>query len=85
MHTIWIVPGRFGLTFGPQQTGSLKKFNLVRVTKMLLRRIWGKMIIWKQRNRQRTHLSHLSDDLLKDIGLSHEARAQEVAKRFWED
>jgi len=83
--TIWILPGRFGLTFGPQQTGSLKEFNLVTVTKAIFRHVWNALIAWNQRSRQRTHLSDLTDDMLKDIGLSHEARAREIAKRFWEN
>ena len=84
MHTIWIVPGRFGITFGPNLTGSLNEIGVVANTKTILRQVWTKIVTWHQRSRQRRHLSELSDDMLKDIGLTHEIQRMEIAKRFWQ-
>lgn len=83
MYTIWIVPGRFGLTFRPQLTGVSTKINLVAFIKVNLVRVWSQLVMWHQRKRQRRHLANLSDDLLKDIGLSRKARQLEVEKKFW--
>jgi uncharacterized protein YjiS (DUF1127 family) len=39
--------------------------------------------IWVERKRMRRRLSHLSDHMLKDIGISRTDRAQEAEKPFW--
>ncbi len=39
--------------------------------------------IWIQRSRQRKQLSQLEPHLLKDIGLTEEMVAEEIAKPFW--
>jgi uncharacterized protein YjiS (DUF1127 family) len=39
--------------------------------------------IWVERKRTRRRLSHLSDHMLKDIGLSRTDRTQEAEKPFW--
>ncbi|RTZ66295.1 MAG: hypothetical protein DSZ29_03135 [Aquificaceae bacterium] len=39
--------------------------------------------IWLQRSRQRRQLSQLDRHLLKDIGLTEEMVAKEIAKPFW--
>jgi len=83
MHTIWIVPGRFGLTFGPQQTGVSTKTSAVKRVKSILRKTYKLFVIWHQRSRQRYHLSKLDDDLLNDVGLNREAQRFEVSKVFW--
>ena len=38
---------------------------------------------WVQRSRQRKQLSQLEPHLLKDIGLTEEMVAEEIAKPFW--
>jgi uncharacterized protein YjiS (DUF1127 family) len=38
---------------------------------------------WIERIRTRRRLGHLSDHLLKDIGLSHAEVARETEKPFW--
>ncbi|MBD0414888.1 DUF1127 domain-containing protein [Oryzicola mucosus] len=38
---------------------------------------------WHQRHRQRLHLDELSDDHLRDIGLSRRDVERECAKPFW--
>jgi uncharacterized protein YjiS (DUF1127 family) len=39
--------------------------------------------LWRRRVRSRQELRQLSDHSLKDIGLSRDAVAYEVAKPFW--
>jgi len=40
---------------------------------------------WRQLRRERYALQHLSDDLLKDIGISREAVHKEAKRPFWDD
>ncbi|MDQ7733732.1 DUF1127 domain-containing protein [Halomonas sp. SpR1] len=40
---------------------------------------------WRQLRRERYALRHLSDDMLKDIGLSREAVQRESHRPFWDD
>lgn len=38
---------------------------------------------WQQRAQQRRELERLPEHLLKDIGLTQEARLSEISKPFW--
>jgi uncharacterized protein YjiS (DUF1127 family) len=52
----------------------------------LARRIGGlaeAMGIWIERVRMRRRLSHLSDHMLRDIGVSRAEAARETEKPFW--
>lgn len=40
---------------------------------------------WHQLSRERNTLRHLSDHMLKDIGLSREAVRRESRRPFWDD
>ena len=40
---------------------------------------------WRQLSRERHALRHLSDDMLKDIGISREAVQREARRPFWDD
>ena len=40
---------------------------------------------WHQLRRERDSLRHLSDDVLKDIGISREAVQREARRPFWDD
>nr|WP_290695637.1 DUF1127 domain-containing protein [Halomonas sp. UBA3074] len=40
---------------------------------------------WRQLRRERYALRHLSDDMLKDIGISREAVRREARRPFWDD
>jgi uncharacterized protein YjiS (DUF1127 family) len=40
---------------------------------------------WNERARQRRHMQNLSDEILKDVGLSREDINQQVSKAFWQD
>ena len=49
----------------------------------LIRRMAATIRLWRRRVRSRQELRELSDHSLKDIGLSRDAVAYEVAKPFW--
>ena len=40
---------------------------------------------WYQRARQREHLAALAPEMLRDIGVEHEAAQREARKPFWQD
>lgn len=40
---------------------------------------------WRQLRHERNTLRYLSDDMLKDIGLSREAVQREARRPFWDD
>ncbi|MFB9867387.1 DUF1127 domain-containing protein [Vreelandella sulfidaeris] len=40
---------------------------------------------WRQLRRERYALRHLSDDMLKDIGISREDVQRESHRPFWDD
>lgn len=42
-----------------------------------------RLLLWQERARQRRELAALSDDLLKDIGLSRSGAFEESRKPFW--
>jgi uncharacterized protein YjiS (DUF1127 family) len=44
---------------------------------------WRQLSTWIARSRQRDALAQLDDRLLRDIGVSRETAAREVAKPFW--
>jgi uncharacterized protein YjiS (DUF1127 family) len=49
----------------------------------LIRRMVATIRLWRRRVRSRQQLRDLNDHSLKDIGLSRDAVAYEVAKPFW--
>jgi uncharacterized protein YjiS (DUF1127 family) len=46
-------------------------------------RLLALLSTWIDRSRQRRHLQRLSDDRLKDIGLTRADVAREAGKSFW--
>lgn len=40
---------------------------------------------WHQRNRERVELASMSDEALKDIGLSRADVEREISRSFWDD
>jgi uncharacterized protein YjiS (DUF1127 family) len=48
-----------------------------------LNRLVQTLLLWHERARQRRHLQNLSDDMLRDIGLSRADVLAEEAKPFW--
>lgn len=53
-------------------------------SKLVLEAVFGRAALWQMRSRTRTHLSSLSDPMLKDIGLSRSNANREARKWFWE-
>lgn len=53
-------------------------------TERPLHRLLHRLVLWRQRVRQRRALGELNDHLLKDIGLSRADVWQEARKPFWE-
>ncbi|MCP4992404.1 MAG: DUF1127 domain-containing protein [Gammaproteobacteria bacterium] len=45
----------------------------------------ARMVRWNQLSRQRAQLSHLSDQMLGDIGLSRVDAQRESRRHFWDD
>lgn len=54
------------------------------MNKLTIRKIWATLKKWQEVSRQRRELSKLSDDLLKDIGLSKVDAEREVNRPFWD-
>ncbi|MCP3664014.1 MAG: DUF1127 domain-containing protein [Gammaproteobacteria bacterium] len=50
-----------------------------------LKRIVARMGCWNQLSRQRAQLSHLSDHMLSDIGLSRTDAQRESRRNLWDD
>ncbi|MDE3736517.1 DUF1127 domain-containing protein [Metapseudomonas resinovorans] len=46
---------------------------------------WHKVRRWEQLAYEREQLSRMSDDMLKDIGLSRADVMEESERHFWED
>ncbi len=49
----------------------------------LLARLFGLLILWNERQRQRHRLQEMSDRELKDIGLTRSELERERRKPFW--
>jgi uncharacterized protein YjiS (DUF1127 family) len=49
----------------------------------LVQRLADRLLTWLQRSRQRRQLGTLSDNMLKDIGLSRADADNEISRRFW--
>jgi uncharacterized protein YjiS (DUF1127 family) len=50
-----------------------------------LTRIANLLAVWQERRRTRTALAHMSDGMLKDIGLSPGDAINEWEKPFWRE
>ena len=46
---------------------------------------WERFYRWRQLRRERDSLRHLSDDMLKDIGISRDDVQRESRRPFWDD
>ena len=49
----------------------------------LLAHAWATLRLWRERARQRTHLSEMSAQMLDDVGISSRAARYEARKPFW--
>ena len=50
-----------------------------------VQRFADRVLTWLQRSRERRHLGTLSDNMLKDIGVSRADVDGEASRRFWQD
>lgn len=62
----------------------------VRVQKLSLRgvswrAVWRQIARWRLLVRERTNLAGMSDDMLKDLGLSRADVEREAVRHFWDD
>lgn len=70
-----------------QQAGSRQKIDQrQQVEQHPCRVTWrARFNRWRQLSRERDALRHLSDDMLKDIGISRDAVQREARRPFWDD
>jgi len=66
-------------------TTALKNQFAIRHTTAttVLARAWATISLWRERARQRTHLSEMSAAMLKDIGVNVSQARAESGKPFW--
>jgi len=50
----------------------------------MVNRVMAKILVWREIYVERTTLSKMSDDLLKDIGISKAEADQEANRHFWD-
>jgi uncharacterized protein YjiS (DUF1127 family) len=62
---------------------SHRRAGLRRVVR-LLEKVWKTILRWHEVRRQRRALLALSDQLLKDIGISRADATREAARPFWD-
>ncbi|MBT8765310.1 DUF1127 domain-containing protein [Pseudomonas boanensis] len=70
--------GFVGTLHQGQALGSPSRDNLIE-------RAWKQVKRWNQLARERYQLATLSDEMLKDIGLTHSDVMQESERPFWDD
>ncbi len=59
--------------------------SVATVNDNLLKRMLAQIVRWNQLSRQRDQLSHLSDHMLNDIGLSQDDVQRESRRSFWDN
>ncbi len=82
MKTIWLLPGWFGLSFGPAPSGRTGRdaenrhivlWNVMRQT----------VLVWNRRRATRKTLAQLDGRILADIGITPDQARMEAEKPFW--
>ena len=53
-------------------------------TILLVKKVWAKVVYWRELSRQRSQLNKMSDALLKDAGISRTDAACEAERPFWD-
>ena len=76
-------PGHTALTGEPLYE-NVPPLGVKRQGSGLFARIARSVALWHERSRQRLLLRNLSDDLLRDIGLTRADVEDEWEKRFWQ-
>lgn len=82
MKTIWLVPGWFGLSFGPAPSGGALSGTKWRAL-VDPRQVTRVVTQWHGRAVSRRQLARLDARMLDDIGLSHDDVDREIRKPFW--
>ena len=65
------------------QAGSRATVNMLMYLRDLLAFAFGIVVFWRQRAKERCHLSMLSSAALQDIGFSRADADRESGKPFW--
>jgi uncharacterized protein YjiS (DUF1127 family) len=60
------------------------KEDLIMILLSMVNRVLAKILFWREIYVERTLLSKMSDDLLKDIGISKAEADQEANRPFWD-
>jgi len=50
----------------------------------LMKKVWAKVVRWRELSRQRSQLNKMSDALLKDAGISRADAECEAERPFWD-
>ncbi len=83
MSNIAVSTSRSTTSANQDSSSNFSRKNLSRRSAVALRRGLERLAIWRARARTRTELMTLSDDMLKDIGLSRCDADREYSKPFW--
>ena len=49
-----------------------------------MKKVWAKVVYWREISRQRSQLNKMSDALLKDAGISRADAQYEAERPFWD-
>ena len=51
---------------------------------LLMKKVWAKVVYWRELSRQRSQLNKMSDAFLKDAGISRTDAENEAERPFWD-
>ena len=61
-----------------------RKGGAIMISTPLMKKVWAKVVHWRELSRQRSQLSKMSDALLKDAGISRADAECEAERPFWD-
>lgn len=82
MKTIWLLPGWFGLSFGPAPSGRAGTDNGIQHI-VPWNDVWKTVSVWQRRRTTRRMLGNLDQRMLADIGITAVQAEKEAEKPFW--
>lgn len=82
MKTIWLLPGWFGLSFGPAPSGRAVRDALIRHV-VRWDGVAKTVSVWRRRATTRKALGQLNARMLADIGITPDQARTEAEKPFW--
>ena len=79
MHTISIksLPDRSRAFPGPSRADYRRRITV------WISKVPTLLLVWQRRYMERQDMASFNEHMLRDIGLSHEDLAREIAKPFW--